>query len=168
MCLVVVAGKSLTALLSQCPKMVSGAVLALLAQRGAASMVNQSGGGTVEAGVEESSRAAVVELDAEKEDLVEIKGDSGIVTREKAKKRARKDGAPPRYHHHKKSKEMATSSGGGANLTTAMDHAAEIGILLGKNPRSKKQVLKDFKGHLDHVCISFDSFILLGLGVCVV
>lgn len=152
-----VAGKSLTALLSQHPKMPSDAVLAMLTQRGATSVVNQSVEGAVEAGAEGSSRAAAVDLDVVDDELVEVKGNSGIVTRDKAKKRLRKDGGSPKHHHFKKPKEVPSSSGGGANLQTAMDRAAELEILFGKNPRSKKQVLKDFKGHLDHLSLLFCS-----------
>lgn len=91
----------LAALLVRHPTMPSDAVLAMLAERGACSKVNLTGEGPVEAGIEESSRAIGVELDLAGDDQVEVKDDSGSVTREKVKKRTRKD-VPPRPYHHKR------------------------------------------------------------------
>lgn len=145
------AGESLTALLARHPIMPSEAVLAMLAERGVSSMVHRSGEGTTEAGAEETSRPVKIDLEIIDEVKTDVKEDSGPVAREKSKKRSRKDGAPPRYHHFKKSKEVGSSSGGGTSLKTAMDRAAEVEILFGKEPPSKKQVLKNFKDHLDNV-----------------
>ena len=134
--------------------MPSEAVMAMLAQKGASSLVVRSSGGTTEAGAEETSRPIELDLDIVGEGPSEGKGTTGVVTRDKAKKRLRKDGAPPRPHHNKKSKGASTSSGGGS-LKTAMDHAADVESLLGMSSSSKKEFLKDFKGHLDKVSLLF-------------
>lgn len=130
--------------------MPSEAILPMLAQRGASSMINRSAEGVTEAGADETSRAAEPDLEI-REDQVGMKEEPGIVTREKSKKRLRKDGAPRRYHHFRKSKETPSTSGGGSSLKTAMDRSAEVEHLGGKVILDKKEFLKDFKGHLDQV-----------------
>lgn len=151
----VVAGEPLRSLLRRHPRMPSEAILSMLAQRGASSMVNRSTEGTTEAGAEETSRAVEPDLEIIGEGHTVAKEESGIVTREKSKKRLRKDGAPPRYHHSKKAKEVPATSGGGSSLKTAMDRSADVEHVIGKVIPDKKEFLKDFKGHLDHVCLFY-------------
>lgn len=146
-----VAGEPLRSLLKRHPRMPSEAILSMLAQRGASSMVNRSAEGVTEAGVEETSRAVESDLEIIGEGPSVVKEDSGIITREKSKKRLRKDGAPPRYHHYKKAKEVPAASGGGSSLKTAMDRSDDVEHTIGKVIPDKKEFLKDFKGHLDHV-----------------
>lgn len=148
------AGKRLTALLRRHPTMPSEAVMAMLAQKGASSLVVRSSGGAVETGAEETSRVIELDVDVVGEGPSEGKGATGVVTRDKARKRLRKDGAPPRPHHNKKAKGATTSSGGGS-LKTALDRAADVESLLGISSSSKKEFLKDFKGHLDKVFLFF-------------
>lgn len=145
-----VAGKRLSSLLRKYPIMPSDAVFAMMVQRGASSLVVRSSGGTTEAGAEETSKVVDLDLDVTGDGPDVDKEVSGVVTRDKAKKRLHKDGAPPRSHHHKKAKGAVLPSGG-EPLKTAMDRSAEVESLLGMSSSSKKEFLKDFKGHLDQV-----------------
>lgn len=157
------AGKRLSALLRRHPSMPSDHVMAMLAQRGASSLNVRSSGGATEAGAEETSRAVEPILDITGDGLSGDKSAAGVVTRDKSKKRLRKDGAPPRSHQHKKAKGVSTSSSG-EPLKTAMDRSADVESLLGISSSSKKEFLKDFKGHLDQVTLcSFFTYSVLWL-----
>lgn len=138
------AGAPLRALIKKSPKMISESIMALLAQRGATSLVARAPESAGDKGDEGTSQPTVVTpktLDVEPDSSVNPpKNEVVDLSTEKERKRHRKNTDGSSHSHRKKSKSHSSSKAVGA---TQPSKAPVTG--------SFPQAMATAKGHLDQV-----------------
>ena len=139
------AGAPLRALIKKSPKMISESIMALLAQRGATSLVArapESAGEKEDEGTSRPTDITPKTLDVEPDSSVDPpKNEVVALSTKKERKRQCKNTDGSSHSHHKKSKGHSSSK---AVDTTRPPKAPVTG--------SFPQAMATAKGHLDQVC----------------